>query len=201
MKTPSSRAPSQPRQSAIRVWIAIVATVLLGLGCASNNVNPTTAHRGTGYVDFYARNDADLSWSIERLEADGGRKSVFFEFDPLKENILRLAFKPGHHRLSVTVINRPILAQGTVEVEVGEGLVTPVSVTLADAGTGQVLSKEISVGGTAYGRFGRRTRIRGQETQLLRILAEAGPALPYQTKAQMPYADASNPETDNPPKP
>jgi hypothetical protein len=201
MKTPSSRPASLPLQFASSVWVAILAMGLLGLGCASNNVNPRTAHRGTGYVDFYARNDTDLSWSIERLESDGDRKNVFFEFDPLQENILRLAFKPGHHRLSITIINRPILAQGTVELEVGDGQVIPVSVTLADAGTGQVLSKEISVGGTGYGRFGRRTRIRSQETQLLRILAEAGPALPYQTKSQMPYATASDPETDIPPKP
>lgn len=179
----------------------MMAMGLLGLGCASNNVNPGTAHRGTGYVDFYARNDAELSWSIERLDSDGGRKSVFFEFDPLQENILRLAFKPGSHRLSVTFINRPILAQGTVEVEVSAGQVIPVSVTLADAGTGQVLSKETSVGGTAYGRFGRRTRIRSQETQLIRVLAEAGPALPYQTKSQMPYATTSDPQSDIPPKP
>ena len=144
MKTPSSRPASLPLQFASSVWVAIIVMGLLGLGCASNNVNPGTAHRGTGYVDFYARNDTDLSWSIERLESDGDRKNVFFEFDPLQENILRLAFKPGHHRLSITIINRPILAQGTVELEVGDGQVIPVSVTLADAGTGQVLSVSLA---------------------------------------------------------
>ncbi len=201
MKTPSRKPGNRRLQQPGGMWIALVATGLLGLGCASNNVNPATARSGTGYVDVYAMNDAELSWGIDRLESDGGRKSVFSEFDPVKESILRLAFKPGHHRLSVTIINRPVLTRGTVEVEVSDGMVTPVSVTLVDVGTGQVLSKQTRVGTAATGRYGRSIWKRSQDTQLFRLQAEAGAPLPYQPKSQMPYAASSDSEPPGPSKP
>jgi len=160
-------------------------------------VNPAVARPHTGYVDFYAENDTDLSWSIAKLEADGSSKKVFFEFDPLPEPVLRLALKPGHYRLSITIINRPILGPGIIDVDVRDGRVTPVRVTLIDAGTGAVVAKESRVRGTAYG-YGRGTKITASEAQVLRVQTEAGTPLPYQTKSLMPYAIPSGPQSQPP---
>jgi hypothetical protein len=52
----------------------------------------------------------------------------------------------------------------------------------------QVETKQTSVGGTAYGRYGRRTEISSDESNIFRVSAEAEPSVPYQAKEQMPYA-------------
>lgn len=185
--TSITESPCSSRHSLV-LWLGVAVVCLLGSGCASLNVNPPTARAETGYVDFYAVNDEALSWGVEQVATSGNRKRVFFEFDPIEESILRLAFKPGHYRLSVSINNRPILEPSTVEVAVHDGMVTPVRVTLVDAGTGQVVVKEARLRGTAYGRYGRGTKISGRETQLFGILTEAGAAVPYQMKLQMPYS-------------
>jgi hypothetical protein len=51
-----------------------------------------------------------------------------------------------------------------------------------------VETRETSRGGTAKGRYGRRTKIRSDETTMYGLSAVADAPMPYQVKEQMPYA-------------
>ena len=172
----------------LRIGCLLAAGVLLlAGGCASSNVNPASARSHTGYVDFYAVNADDLSWDITDVQRD---KKVYYEFDPVKESILRLAFKPGQYQLRVTFVNHAVLQPGVADVEVREDMVTPVTVALLPAGTVLVEDKSGTAGGTYYGHFGRRTKITSNETASYEVSVEPQPPVHYQPKAQMSYAVA-----------
>ena len=169
--------------------LMLAAVGLLVVGCASLNVNPPQARAKTGYVDLHADSSGELRWQVARFD-DRARsfKNVFSEWDLPPGRVLRLAFRPGHYRLRVMFTNRVVREPGLVEVEVKDGLITPVHVALISAGATQVETKQTSVGGTAYGRYGRRTTISSDESTMYRVSAEAEPSVPYQVKEQMPYA-------------
>jgi hypothetical protein len=108
--------------------------------------------------------------------------------EPAAGGFLRLAFAPGRHRLQVTFLNRVITQPAEIEVEVQDGKITPVRATLTSAGVALVETRETSRGGTAYGRYGRRTKISSDETAMYGISAVADPPVAYQHKERMPYA-------------
>jgi hypothetical protein len=173
----------QPRTILFLLAFAILAPGVPG--CASRNVNPPQARANTGYMDFYAVNADDLCWDITDVKRN---KKVFYEFHPVKEPVLRLAFQPGRYPLRVAFLNHVITVPGVADVEVQDGKVTPVRVTLTEAGTALVQTKEISRGGTVYGRYGRRARISSTGSVSYEVSAEPQPPLPFQLRAQMPYA-------------
>lgn len=158
--------------------------VLAAAGCASPNVNPPTAKHGMGYVDFYCDDADGLYWDITDIKTG---KKVFYDFNPFNEQILRVALAPGHYQLNINVLNHVINKTATVDVEVAEGKITPVTVTMWPAGTENVQSITTYVGGTYFGRYGRSTHISTAESTSYDILAEARPQLPYQPKEQMSY--------------
>jgi hypothetical protein len=162
---------------------------LFATGCASPNVNPPQARAKTGYVDFYADSSGELSWQVARFDGRSqGFRSVFSEFEPPPDRVLRLAFPPGHYRLRVTFLNHVVREPGVVEVEVKDGRITPVQVALIPDGTTQVETKEHRIGSTFRGRYGRSTKFGSDESTMYRISAEAKPSMPYQVKERMPYA-------------
>jgi hypothetical protein len=103
----------------------------------------------------------------------------FYETSPVPGPILRLAFKPGQYQLRVTVLNHAVIAPGVTDVEVQDGRVTPVTVTLLPAGTVLVETKQAHAGGTYYGRYGRRTKISNAEAVNYEVIAESQPPLPF----------------------
>ena len=184
---------NQPQPAIRRLVVGFVALAwLFALGCASTNVNPSHPKAGTGYVDFYAEPAAELCWDIEQVDGAGGKK-LFSRFEPVRESTLRLAFRPGKYRLQVTFLNRVILEPAEVDIEVKDGMITPVQVKFSEAGTTMVEQKEVQVRGTAYGRYGRATKIRAEESKMFRIEAGAQPSRPYATREQMPYARKPGP--------
>ena len=146
------------------------AILILGLllgGCASPNVNPAQAKANTGYVDFHADSSSDLSWDVARFdERSQTFQSIFSELEPPQNGALRLAFPPGHCRLRVTFLNRVIAKPAEIEVEVQDGKITPVRVTLTAAGASQVRTEQESRGGTAKGRYGQRIKVGSVETTM-----------------------------------
>ncbi len=172
-----------PMKWLIICWL-VVSTVLVAGGCASSNVNPAAARRNTGYVDFYVTETNDLFWDVTDMASN---KKVFSKFRPLRGPILRLAFRPGQYQFQVTFLNRLIAATGTAELEVRDGMVTPIRVTLQPTDTSIVQSKSIEAGTTFYGRYRRRTNTRRSETVNYKIIAEPQPPLPYRPKELMPY--------------
>ena len=173
----------------IKCLLTLTATALLVLSCATRNINPAQARANTGYVDLHAVPAGELCWQVacfdDRKQAF---QPVFSELEPPAGGILRLACSPGHHRLRVTFMNRVIVNPVEFEVEVQDGKITPVRVTLTAAGTAFVQTKETSPGGTAKGRYGRRTKISSDETTTYGLSTVAEPPVTYQLKEQMPYA-------------
>ena len=168
---------------------ALAAVSLFAIGCASPNVNPPRARAKTGYVDFYADSSGELSWQVARFDDHTqGFRSVFSEFEPPSGRVLRVAFPPGHYRMRVTFMNCVVREPGLVELEVKDGMITPVRVQLTDAGETTVETKQTSVGGTAYGRYGRRTKFSNDAAATYRVSAEANEPMSYQVKERMPYA-------------
>jgi hypothetical protein len=173
----------------ITTLTALAAAGLFITGCASPNVNPPGARANTGYVDFYADSSGELSWEVARFDdRKQGFRSVFSKLEPPPGRVLRLAFPPGHYRMRVTFMNRVMREPGLVELEIKDGLITPVHVALIPDGIAQVETKQNRVGGTFKGRYGRGTKFGSDESTMYRISTEAKPALPYQVKEQMPYA-------------
>jgi hypothetical protein len=175
--------------AAMKRLLMLAAVGLFVTGCASPNVNPPQARANTGYVDFHADPSAGLCWEVARF--DGRSQSfnrVFSELDPPSGGVLRLAFAPGRHRLRITFLNRVIAKPAEVEVEVQDAKITPVRVTLIEAGTALVRTERENRGGTAKGRYGRRTTIRSDATAMYNLSAVADAPIPYQLKERTPYA-------------
>ena len=85
-------------------------------------------------------------------------------------------------RSQVTFLNRVVSEPGLVEVEVVDGKVTPVHVTLISVGTTSVQRKEQRVGTTVKGYSGRTTKVTNNESVMFRVAAVAAAPLPYQPK-------------------
>lgn len=169
--------------------VAMLATAFLASGCASPNVNPASPQAQTGYVDLHADSSGELSWNVQVRDAAGsGFRKAFYNLDPLEDRILRLAFAPGNCQLRVTFLNRVIAEPVVFEVQVRDGQITPVQIKLVEVGATSVQTKSTSAGGTAYGRYGRRTKIGSYETSMYRVTAAPQEPQPYQIKQHMPYA-------------
>jgi hypothetical protein len=164
----------------LMISLLALSTVVLAGGCASSNVNPAAARHDTGYVDFYTAGTNELYWDVTDIALN---KKVFSEFSPLRSPILRLAFKPGQYQFQITFLNRVIAAAGTAEVEVRDGMVTPVIVTLLPMNSVVVQTKR----SYHYSQFGRRTKTGESQTVDYKIIAEPHSPLPHRPKEQMPY--------------
>ncbi len=168
---------------------SFAALMFIAIGCASPNVNPPAPRANTGYVDLYSSTDAELCWDVKSAAGSHGDfKTVFRDVEPAQGDVLRLAFAPGRHRLRITFLNRVVTKPAEAEIEVENGRITPVRITLTEHGSTFVESKEISRGNTFYGRAGRRTKINSEETVMYDLSAVADTPIAYRAKEQMPYA-------------
>lgn len=166
--------------AALGLWVS---------GCATGNVNPPKPRANTGYVDLYADSSEELSWQVERFD-DGTKsfKKVFSDLEPPPGRALRLAFPPGPCRLQITLLNRFVRETPAVEVEVKDGMVTPVHLVLTPDETAMVDRKQRVLGPTASGRGGNKTRVTSSETVIYRASAEAEAPIAYQVKERTVYA-------------
>jgi hypothetical protein len=168
--------------------LAALGLGLLATGCASPNVNPSQPRPHTGYVDFHS-DSGGLSWGVSRFDDRTQKfKQVCSELQPPPGGILRLTFPPGRYRFRVAVLNRVIVEPVELEIEIQEGHITPVRVTLTEAGASLVRTKEGTHGSTPYVRTGRRTKIGYNETARYSLSAVALPPVDYEVKERMPYA-------------
>lgn len=162
------------------VWLALT-------GCSTPNVNPPAPRAHTGYVDFYTDSDMGLRWEVKRADDQTGEmRAVFSEFKPVEGTILRLAAPPGNHRFQVWFTNQVTEGPETVQVQVADGKVTPIHVTLAPVGSTAVERKTYRMGGSAKG-YARGTKISSDQSSVFRIGAVAGSPQAYGPKERMPY--------------
>jgi len=173
-------------QKQAHICCSIAAALLCAPGCASPNVNPPHAQRNTGYVDLYSPTDDNLCWDVAESEDPRGHfRTVFSDVKPVAGDWLRLAFRPGPHRLRVTFLNRVVAEPALFNCDVQLSNITPVAISLTAAGQTTVVSKETMIGGTPAGRGGRRTRVNSEETVRYEISPDVGPPFPYQPKNQI----------------
>jgi hypothetical protein len=128
-----------------------------------------------------------LSWEVKRAdERTGEMRAVYSEFKPVEGTILRLAAPPGNHRFQVWFTNQVTEGPETVQVQVADGKVTPVHVTLASVGSTAVERKTYRMGGSAKG-YARGTKISSDQSSVFQIGAVAGNPQAYGPKEGMPY--------------
>jgi hypothetical protein len=177
------------KMTTIKCLLALGVGVVLVAGCATHNVNPPQARSHTGYVDFHADPPAELYWEVSRFEDHSqSMERVFSEMKPPEGGFLRLAFAPGVHRLQITFLNRVISTPAKIDVEVQDGKITPVRISLAEAGAAAVETKEVGWGSTAKGRYRRPVKYNSRETTMYELSAKAEAPVGYQPKEQMPNA-------------
>jgi hypothetical protein len=168
---------------------ALIALAVAACGCASPNVNPPRPKARTGYVDFFTSPPEALAWEVRMYGATTNKfKTVYFDVRPVEGGVLRLAFPPGRHQLRVTCVNRVVFHPAEIEVEVRDGRITPLRITLTEAGIAMVRTKEQSTGSTAYGRYGRRTKIDSDETMMFDVSVTADAPIEYQPRDRLLYA-------------
>jgi len=168
-----------------RFNVFAIVLISLAAGCASPDVNPTRAKPGTGYVDFYADDDAGLCWQIGQLGKDPGHgKPLVGEFRARTNEIVRVAFPPGEYRFTLSFLNRVIEKPAKVTVDVIEGKITPVRLILDETGKTLIESRETRMG-ASYTRTGRTTKVRATEGATFGIRAEVGESIPYARKERI----------------
>ena len=168
--------------------LAVIA--ILMTGCGTPNPNPATPHANTGYIDFYTDSNMELSWQVMRFDTQKAElEDVFSKFDPVEGTILRIASPLGRQRYQVWIVNRVTEGPLFVDVQVEEGKVIPVHVTLTPAGTTTVDRKVYGFRPSAKG-YGRGTKIVTSQDEVFRLGLTSETAKPYQTKERMPYWSA-----------
>jgi hypothetical protein len=186
---PLSERARMKRFKTIPFLLALAALALWVPGCATQNVNPPQARANTGYLDFHADPSEELCWQVARFDdRTQSFKSVFSDLEPPPDRVLRLAFVPGHYRMRITFLNRVISKPAEVEVEVKDGMITPVQVALIPDGTTLVEHKEQRLGPTIKGRYRNNTKYSSNESTMYRVSAGAEVLTPYQVKERTVYA-------------
>jgi hypothetical protein len=182
---------NQKSNQGIKRLVVLVGFELILAGCASPDVNPPQARPNMGYVDFHAASPGQFTWQVSRFDA--GTKDyqqIYSCFDPPGEGIVRLALAPGQYRLRVELLNRLTTGPLDVELRVEDGQITPVRLTVARVGTGDVETVETNVGGTLYGRYGRNTTISDDAEARYKIGGTVQETVAYRPKGEMPYAQS-----------
>ncbi len=167
--------------------LAFLGLLAVVAGCSSPNVNPPSPRANTGYVDFYTDSNQNLSWEVKRAgENTNDMRTVFSDYKTMPGNILRLATPAGNHCFQVWFMNLVTTGPETVIVEVANGKVTPVHVTLKPAASASVQSQSYEYRATA--RATRRvTRITMGDQQAFDIGLVAASPQDYQTKERVLY--------------
>ena len=179
-----AQATPMPSKSRSRLWLAVISTaILLGFGCASPNVNPPVPGVNTGYIDFYVQSSEGLAWEVQGFDSAANRfKTLFSNLEPIKDGVLRLAFKPGTQQVRVTFLNRVIMQPAVLDVTVHDGQITPVQVTLTEADTVSVSTRQETMGRGARGYYGRRYEFGSYDTKSFKLTAVAQPPKAYTPK-------------------
>lgn len=161
-----------------------VLSGLLGFaaGCASTDLNPQTARPGRGYVDFYTQPRTESWWKVDVFQAATQTYQPFAaEFNAPAGGIYRVEAPPGRYKIRVGFVNRFVESPAGQEVEVQDGKITPVEVTLAQGGTAQRRVAEDRAGGSL------RNKVTDQPDTVWKVSASARPAVAYTPKAATAY--------------
>ena len=165
------------------ILLAAALSLLMNLatGCATSQVGARSVRPGVGYVDFQSDSTDDLAWQVSRFNGDKQAwQPVFSDLNPPANGVLRLVCAPGPYEFQVTFLNRVILQPALVQVEVVDGLTTPVRIALIPNGTVTVDQKQaVRLGTTVKSLQGRRSQYNGDQFTAWQLEATVQAPLTY----------------------
>jgi hypothetical protein len=165
---------------------AMSGILVLVNGCASPDVNPQASRPGRGYVDLYTQPKTDVWWKLDVFDTRSERyKELAAQFKAPEQAIFRIAARPGSHKARISFVNHAIEAPAELEVEVREGMITPVQVKLGKGDTSYVRI----TGDRAHSglRNAVRNEVTDYEQQRWQISATAQPPVAYTPKESTAY--------------
>jgi hypothetical protein len=169
------------KRIALAGWLSALVFGFAG-GCATPDVDPSAARAGRGYVDLYTMPKTEAWWKVDVF--DPGRQSYkefTAQFKAPGEGVFRIEARPGRHKARISFVNQAIEAPAEVEVEVREGMITPVQVTINQGDSTYVRV----VGDRA--RDVHRNKVTDYQQQRWQISAVAQPFIPYTAKQNTAY--------------
>ena len=162
------------------------AVLLLASGCATTDVNPSAPRAGRGYVDLFTRPKMDVWWKVDVFDSrKQGYKEFTAQFKAPGEGVFRVEARPGLHKARISFVNKATAAPAELEVKVQEGMITPVEVTLTEAGSSYV--RTIEDRARSGFRTAGRNDVTDQTQQVWQISAKALPPIPYTPKERTTY--------------
>lgn len=167
--------------------LALAGGLLVISGCSTSSPNPSAPKANTAYVDFYTDSSLDLIWQIKRADSKkGDLRTVFSDYEPVQGTLLRLAAPPGTQQFEVWIVNRITTGPQPVRLQMMDGKITPVHITLTSEGTNYVQTKVYGFRPSAKG-YGRGTKITREQEQVYQIGVAVEDPVAYRVKQQMPY--------------
>ena len=165
---------------------AIGGIFLVVSGCAGPDVNPRVPRPGKGYVDLFTQPKTNVWWKVDVFDSRiQGYKEFTAQFEAPEQAIFRVAARPGPHKARISFVNQAIEAPAEVEVEVREGMITPVEVKLDKGDTSYV--RVVDDRARAGFRTAGRNEVTDYTQQRWRISATAQPPGPYTPKESTAY--------------
>ena len=127
----ASRCLQPIKRIAVAGWLPALLLGFAG-GCATPDVNPPAARVGRGYVDLYTVPRTEAWWMLDVFDPRRqSYKEFTAQFKAPGEGIFRVEARPGRHKARISFVNQAVEAPADVEVEVREGMITPVEVKLS----------------------------------------------------------------------
>jgi hypothetical protein len=160
--------------------------LLLASGCAGPDVNPYAPRPGKGYVDLFTQPKTDVWWKVDVFDSRiQGYKEFTAQFKAPEQAIFRVEARPGPHKARISFVNQAVEAPAEVEVEVREGMITPVEVKLdkGDSSYVRVVDDRARAGFRTAGR----NQVTDYSQQRWRISATAQPPRSYTPKGNAAY--------------
>ena len=164
---------NQANRQMSRYLLTLILLAGLASGCATDNGPRTGVRPGLGFVDFRPDPPDDLAWRVSQFNpGKQAWQQVYSDLKPPANGVLRLVCPPGPYQFQVTFLNRVVLQPALVQVEVVDGLITPVTIALIPNGTVTVDQKQaLRLGSTVKGTQGQRSKYNGDESTAYRLEA------------------------------
>jgi hypothetical protein len=170
----------------VMLLCATSGILLLANGCASPDVNPQAPRPGRGYVDLYTQPKTNVWWKVDVFDS---RKQDYKEFTAQfkapEQAIFRVEARPGPHKARISFVNQAVEAPADIEVEVREGMITPVQVKLNPGDTTYV--REVDDRARSGFRNAGRNQVTDYSQRRWLISAKAQPPVPYTPKENTGY--------------
>jgi hypothetical protein len=133
-------------------------------------------------VDFYTVPKAEAWWKVDVFDPSRqDYKEFTAQFKAPGAGIFRVEARPGRYKARISFVNQPVEAPAEAEVEVREGLITPVRVTLNKGDSTHVRVVDDRA------RDAHRNKVRDYQQQRWQISAVAQPPVPYTPKERTAY--------------